>query len=81
MILALKCRKPYDKHSVLEIRFVFNITVDTSTTEKPQTEKPPLGKPTYDDCCEDLLCWENCFVDPPPEFKEIFNQIYKVFHL
>ena len=65
----------------MKIRFVFNIAADPSTTEKPQTEKPPIGKPTYDDCCEDLLCWENCFVDPPPEFKDTFNQIYKVSHL
>ena len=49
-------------------------------TETPPTEKPPTGKPTYDDCCEDLLCWENCFVDPAPEFKETYDKIYKVLN-
>ena len=45
------------------------------------TEKPPIGKPTYDDCCEDLLCWENCFVNPLPELEDTYNQVYKVFFI
>ena len=52
--------------------------LENPPTEKPPTEKPPTGKPIYDDCCEDLLCWENCFVSPEPQFKETYDQIYKV---